>query len=107
MEYSKYLRALALASAALIVAVPGCASEGSKRSTGQYTDDAATTTRVRAALIDTPGLRSNTIQVETYKGVVQLSGFADNEESAAAAVRAARGVDGVKEIRNNIQIRRQ
>jgi osmotically-inducible protein OsmY len=60
---------------------------------------------VREALLKTPNLRSNTIQVETYQGVVQLSGFADNEDSAASAVGAARGVAGVKEIRNNIQVR--
>jgi osmotically-inducible protein OsmY len=106
MNYSKYLRAAVLASAALIVAVPGCASDGHKRSTGQYTDDVATSTRVREALIRAPGLRSNTIQVETYQGVVQLSGFADNQESINTAVRTTRDVSGVKEVRNDIRLRR-
>jgi len=106
MNYTKYLRAAVLASAAMIVAVPGCTSEGHRRSTGQYTDDAATSARVREALIRAPGLRSNTIKVETYRGVVQLSGFADDQESINTALRAARGVDGVKEVRNDIQLRR-
>lgn len=105
MNLSMYLRAAVL-GAACVVVLPGCASDGSRRSTGQYTDDAATTARVREALIRAPGLRSNTIQVETYRGTVQLSGFADDEDSAAAAIAAARDVPDVKEIRNNIQIRK-
>lgn len=94
-----------LGTAMLALALGGCAAQDGQRSTGQYTDDVATTARVREALVKTPNLRSNTIQVETYRGVVQLSGFADDEDSAASAVGAARGVAGVKEIRNNIQIR--
>ncbi|WP_173361486.1 BON domain-containing protein [Achromobacter xylosoxidans] len=64
------------------------------------------TARVREALIRAPGLRSNTIQVETYRGTVQLSGFADDEDSAANAIAAARQVPGVNEVRNNIQVRK-
>lgn len=89
----------------LSLALAACASHDGRRSTGQYADDAALSTKVRAALIDTPDLRSNTIQVETYKGVVQLSGFADSQAAANRAVQAARGVSGVKEVRNDIQIR--
>ncbi len=105
MKYNQTLRA-ALLGIACIVALPGCASEGGRRSTGQYTDDVAVTARVREALIRTPGLRSNTIKVETYRGIVQLSGFADDEDSAANAIAAARQVAGVNEIRNNIQVRK-
>ncbi|MHC0506451.1 BON domain-containing protein [Achromobacter aegrifaciens] len=94
-----------LGAAMLALALAGCAAQDGHRSTGQYADDVTTTARVREALLKTPNLRSNTIQVETYQGVVQLSGFADNEDSAASAVGAARGVAGVKEIRNNIQVR--
>lgn len=94
-----------LGAAMLALALAGCAAQEGHRSTGQYTDDITTTARVREALLKTPDLRSNTIQVETYQSVVQLSGFADNEDSAASAVGAARGVAGVKEIRNNILVR--
>ena len=94
-----------LGAALLAAALTGCAAQDGQRSTGQYTDDVATTARVREALLKTPNLKSNTIKVETYQGIVQLSGFAENEDSAASAVGAARGVTGVKEIRNDIQIR--
>ncbi|WYX63133.1 hypothetical protein WJ967_14180 [Achromobacter xylosoxidans] len=62
----------ALLGIACVIVLPGCAAEGGRRSTGQYTDDVAVTARVREALIRAPGLRSNTIQVETYRGTVQL-----------------------------------
>lgn len=96
----------ALLGVACVIVLPGCAAEDGRRSTGQYTDDVAVTARVREALIRAPGLRSNTIQVETYRGTVQLSGFADDEDSAANAIAAARQVPGVNEVRNNIQVRK-
>ena len=82
-----------------------CASMGTQRSTGEYTDDASISTRVKLSLANTPGVKATEVQVETYRGVVQLSGFADSPEMARAAVAAARGVSGVREVKNDIRLR--
>ncbi|GAB1579175.1 BON domain-containing protein [Bordetella petrii] len=103
MSISRIFRSfIAVAFTAVLAA---CAGQDGHRSTGQYTDDTATTARVKAALVEAPGVSANDVQVETYNGVVQLSGFVQSEDAAAQAVEAARGVSGVKEVRNDIQIR--
>lgn len=82
-----------------------CAPTQSTRSTGEYADDTAITARARVALINAPELKSNSIQVETFRGVVQLSGFAESAESARLAMDAVRNLEGVREVRNDIRIR--
>lgn len=87
------------------VLLAACSATSSQRSVGEYTDDAGISTRVKLALANTPGVKATEVQVETYRGVVQLSGFADSAEMARAAVEAARRVSGVREVKNDIRLR--
>lgn len=96
----KHLGILVLAGA-----LSACAAQDGRRSTAQYADDKVTEASVKEALVTAPDLRSSTIQVEVFEGVVQLSGFADSEAAANRAVQAARSVEGVKEVRNDMRIR--
>jgi len=82
-----------------------CSSTATQRSVGEYTDDASISTRVKLALANTPGVKATEVQVETYRGVVQLSGFTDSADMARAAVDAARRVAGVREVKNDIRLR--
>jgi osmotically-inducible protein OsmY len=68
----------------------GCASTSTKEGTGEYIDDTAITTKVKAAVFDEPTLKSAEINVETFKGVVQLNGFANSREDINKAVEVAR-----------------
>ena len=72
---------------------------------GDEIDDAALTASVKAALIGNETTKARDINVETQMGVVQLSGFVDNNEQKAAATRVASSVSGVKEVRNDLQIK--
>ena len=74
-------------------------------STGEYIDDAAITTKVKAAIFEEPGLKSAEINVETYKGVVQLSGFVSSQASINRAAELARGVRGVKSVKNDMRVK--
>ena len=79
---------------------------GSSESTGQYIDDAAVTTKVKAAVATNVGAKAATeIKVSTQGGVVQLSGFASSEDEASRAVAAAQKVNGVRSVKNDIQVR--
>ncbi|MFX5494425.1 BON domain-containing protein, partial [Acinetobacter baumannii] len=68
-------------------------------------DDAVITTKVKAAIFNEPNLKSAEINVETYKGVVQLSGFVSSSTSAARATELARGVKGVVSVRNDLRLK--
>uniref|UniRef100_A0ABX1N287 BON domain-containing protein n=2 Tax=Aromatoleum buckelii TaxID=200254 RepID=A0ABX1N287_9RHOO len=94
----------ALAALALPV-VSACAGRGSRESTGEYIDDATITTRVKAALIDDPQVKAREVNVETSRGVVQLSGFVAQSSDAERAVEIARKVPGVKSVRNDIRVK--
>ena len=89
----------ALATAILTAA---CAGNTTRESTGEYIDDSVITTKVKAKFFDNPEVRAMSIKVETYKGVVQLSGFAANETERNRAVEIARFVPGVKSVHNDI-----
>lgn len=93
-----------LAAVAMMVMV-GCASTSQKEGTGEYVDDAVITTKVKAAILDEPGLKSAEINVETYKGTVQLSGFVSSQASINKAVEVARGVRGVKSVENDMRVK--
>lgn len=84
----------------------GCAGTESRRSTGVYVDDATITTKVKAALAADSMTKALQVDVGTYNGVVQLSGFVDNEATIQKAGEIARGVTGVKEVKNNLTLRR-
>ena len=94
-----------LAATMLLAATAGYAATTTKESAGQYLDDAAITTKVKAAMFDTSNLKAMHIDVKTNQGVVQLSGFVGSKAQAARATEVARGVDGVKGVKNDIQIK--
>jgi osmotically-inducible protein OsmY len=89
----------------MLLATFGCASTRTHEGTGQYIDDSAITTKVKAAILGEPGLKSAEINVETFKGVVQLSGFVSSRDDINKAARLARGVNGVKSVTNNMQLK--
>ena len=91
--------------AALLVSALGCASQSEPQSPGAYMGDSWVTTKVKTAILNEPSLKVLQINVETYKGVVQLSGFVDNAASRDKAAEIARGVQGVTAVKNDLQLR--
>jgi osmotically-inducible protein OsmY len=89
----------------LVTAFLGCASTPKKEGTGEYIDDSAITTKVKAAIFNDPALKVFQINVETFKGEVQLSGFVDSAQSVKKAGDVARGVKGVKSVKNNLIVK--
>jgi len=89
----------------LIAVFVGCASTPKKEGTGEYVDDSAITTKVKAAIFNDPTLKVFQINVETFKGEVQLSGFVDSAKSASKAGEVVRGVGGVKSVKNNLIVK--
>ena len=85
--------------------VAGCAGSRSSQSTGEHIDDAAITTKVKAALLRDPVVSGLAINVDTFKGTVQLSGTAKTENERSKAAEVARSVDGVVGVRNDIIVR--
>lgn len=88
-----------------LLAVAGCASTRTSESAGEYLDDTALTASVKASIFNEPTLKSSEINVETFKGNVQLSGFVSNPESVNKAVEVARGVKGVKSVKNDMRVK--
>ena len=91
--------------AALALLVAACGSTPTRESTGEYFDDAAITVKVKAAFVEDKQVKANDIAVDTYKGTVQLSGFADNRAEIDRAVQLASNIAGVKAVRNEIQLK--
>jgi osmotically-inducible protein OsmY len=85
--------------------VTGCASTAGQASVGQYIDDSAITAGVKAAILNDPSLKVAEINVKTYQGVVQLSGFVSSADNVAAASMAARTVKGVKSVKNDLRLK--
>lgn len=83
----------------------GCAGTPSRQSTGEFVDDTVVTTKVKTALIRDDRVDALDIQVETFKGVVQLSGFADTQDERERADRLARRVAGVRRVENDIRLK--
>ncbi len=97
-----------LISAATLIgalfAVGGCASTSTQRSAGQTIDDGVITAKVKAELVDNDIVEAGEVNVTTYRGVVQLSGFVDSNEEKTQATKAAQSVEGVKEVRNDLKV---
>ncbi|MBE7547626.1 MAG: BON domain-containing protein [Planctomycetia bacterium] len=89
----------------LIAGSLGCAGTSKRESTGEYVDSSVLTSKVKAAIFNDPMLKVLQINVETFKDVVQLSGFVDSPEAAARAVEVARSVEGVKAVKNNMSVK--
>jgi len=102
----KFASLLLLAGALALGSVAGgCAGSPTKDSTGQYVDDTTITTKVKSALLGDDSVKSFEISVETFKGVVQLSGFVDTADQKSAAEHDAMAVAGVKDVKNNLTIK--
>lgn len=97
--------AILLLAVAAATGIAGCASSPTKESTGQYVDDTVITTRVKAAIIKDDMLKATEINVETFKGVVQLSGFVSSEAHINRAVQVTQGVPGVRSIKNDMRLK--
>ncbi|TVO67947.1 BON domain-containing protein [Denitromonas ohlonensis] len=98
-----YLSAIVLA-AALLTSV-GCSSTPRQEGTGEYIDDSVVTSKVKVAIFGDPMLKSAEINVETFKGVVQLSGFVSSRAAANRATEVARGVAGVTSVKNDMRVK--
>lgn len=89
----------------LLVSLAGCGSTPTREGTGEYVDDSVITSKVKAALVANSDVKAREVNVETFKGTVQLSGFVDSRASADKAVEITRGVKGVKSVKNDMVIR--
>lgn len=83
----------------------GCASTPTQESTGEYINDTALTTKVKAAVLAEPTLKSAEINVETFKGTVQLSGFVSSRADIDKAMSVARSVEGVRSVKNSMRLK--
>ena len=102
-QLGKYLSAFFLAIT--LGAAAGCSSTPKQAGTGEYLDDTVITTKVKAAILDEPTVKVTEINVETFKGVVQLSGFVNSQADIDKAVQIARGVAGVKSVKNDMRVK--
>jgi osmotically-inducible protein OsmY len=99
-------RRLATFTAALLMAAAlGCASTAKQEGTGEYVDDTVITSKVKAAIFGEPTLKSAEINVETFKGVVQLSGFVGTQVAENKAIEVTRTVPGVKSVKNDMRLK--
>ncbi len=89
----------------LLVSFLGCASTAKHEGTGEYIDDSVITAKVKAAIFNDASLKSSEINVETFKGVVQLSGFVNSQADIDRAVEVARGVKGVTSVKNDMRVK--
>jgi hyperosmotically inducible periplasmic protein len=85
----------------------GCAGSATRKSTGEYVDDAAITTKVKTAFAQDPAVKAIDVKVDTFKGTVQLNGFVDTAEEKARAEQIARGIEGVMNVQNNVTVKTQ
>ena len=98
-RFSAVLAALAMATTL------GCASTAKTEGTAEYVDDTVITAKVKTAILAEPGLKSAEINVETFKGIVQLSGFVGSQDAQNAAVKTAQNVGGVKSVKNDMRLK--
>ena len=98
-------RFVTLVFAVLLASLLGCAGTSTKEGTGEYFDDTVITTKVKTAIFNEPSLKSAEINVETFKGAVQLSGFVSSPANISRAVEIARGVGGVTSVKNNMRLK--
>ena len=102
----KYIKSLfTIIPAIVLVTLMGCASTSTKEGTGEYIDDTVITTKVKAAVLNEPTLKVAEINVETFKGVVQLSGFVRDAADVPKAAEVARSVKGVTSVKNSLLVK--
>jgi len=98
-------RIIALIFAGLMLTAVGCGSTATREGTGEYVDDSVITAKVKAAIFNEPTLKSAEINVETFKGVVQLSGFVSSVANINKAIELARSVKGVSAVKNSMRVK--
>jgi osmotically-inducible protein OsmY len=98
-------RVAALLFAVSLLVLTGCASTPGQEGTGEYVDDTVITTRVKAEIFGEATLKSAEINVETFKGIVQLSGFVSSTADINKAVSIARNIKGVKSVKNDMHVK--
>jgi osmotically-inducible protein OsmY len=103
MTHRKYFSALLFSI--ILMSFLGCAPTTTHEGTGEYVDDSVITTKVKAAILNEPGLKVSEIKVETFKGVVQLSGFVSSKAAENEAVEMAERVEGVKAVKNDMRLK--
>lgn len=89
----------------MLVFLVACASGPSQTGTGEYIDDSVVTAKVKAAIFNEPTLKSAEVNVETFKGVVQLSGFINSKADMAKAIEVTRAVNGVVSVKNDMRLK--
>lgn len=94
-----------LACLFLVATFTGCAATSKHESTGQYVDNSVITAKVKTAIFNDPMLKSLQINVESFKGEVQLSGFVDSAQSVKKAGEVARSVEGVVSVKNDLVVK--
>lgn len=89
----------------MLLLLMACASGPKQAGAGEYLDDSVITTKVKAAIFNEPSLKSAEINVETFKGVVQLSGFISSNADMTKAVEVTREVGGVRSVKNDMRLK--
>jgi osmotically-inducible protein OsmY len=102
---SKFKWLSSVFSAVLLVSALGCAGSAKQESTSEYVNDSWITTKVKAALVDDPLVKATEVNVETFKGVVQLSGFVSSDAAIRQAVRVTSGIQCVTSVRNDMRVK--
>lgn len=103
MTIARTCRILMLSTA--LVTLGACSTDPNTRKVGVAMSDTAITAKVKTALLGDPDVKGTSVNVETFRGTVQLSGFVGSPESAARAADLARRVDGVREVRNALIVK--
>jgi osmotically-inducible protein OsmY len=102
---SKSMHRYAFLLPLVLIGFMGCASTRAHESTGQYVDDSVLTLKVKTAILGDAALKSSEINVESFKGVVQLSGFVNSQSDINHAVVVAQNVGGVTSVKNDMQLK--
>lgn len=101
----KLIALLAIGAGGVLTLQTGCAGTSTRQSTGEYVDDAAVTAKVKAAFVKDEIVKALQVDVTTFKGTVQLSGFVDTAEQKARAAQIASTIENVQNVTNNISIK--
>ncbi len=102
---NQFKRFSAFFVAIVFLSALGCAGSPTQESTGEYVTDSWITTKVKAALVEDTQVKATEVNVETFKGVVQLSGFVSSDAAMYEAVRIARGIKGVTSVKNDMHVK--
>lgn len=106
MKHRSSTAAAVLVALMASAVMTGCSSTPTQQSAGEAVDDGVVTAKVKAALVADPVTKAHQITVETFKGTVQLSGFVESDEARTRALQLARDVNGVKKVKDAMEVRR-